>query len=92
MKSDNLVVEGFVEKRKTANLQYKTLVCWADGTNNLSTTRLMFQVHFFKIKTWQNSLQKPFQLFFFYKITKMKIKSFKCRKSIRNYEKKNMLG
>ena len=26
------------------NLQYNTLVCWADGTNNSSTKRLIFQV------------------------------------------------
>ena len=35
----------------------------------------------------QNSLQKSFQLFF-YNFTKMKIKSFECPKSVRNYEKK----
>ena len=42
-------------------------------------------------KILQNSLQKLFQFifkFFFHKITKMKIKSFECLKSIRNYEKK----
>ena len=37
----------------------------------------------------QNSLQKSFQFIFsfFYKFTKIKIKSFECPKSIRNYEK-----
>ena len=63
------------------------LVRWADGTNDLSTKRLIFQVLLFFHKILQNSLQKPFD-FFFNKITKMKIKSFECPKSIRNYEKK----
>ena len=42
----------------------------------------------------QNSLQKSFQFIFlfFHKFTKIKIKSFECPKSIRNYEKKIMLG
>ena len=37
----------------------------------------------------QNSLQKPFQFLFLFldKITKMKVKSFECPKSIRNYKK-----
>ena len=62
--------------QKFVNLQYNTLVCWADGTNNLSTKRLMFQLLFLIHKILQNSLQKPFQFFFFYKNTEMKIKSF----------------
>ena len=33
--------------QKSDNLQYNTLVCWADGTNNLSTKQLTFQVFFF---------------------------------------------
>ena len=38
----------------------------------------------------QNSLQKSFQFIylFFHNFTKMKIKSFECPKSIRNYKKK----
>ena len=69
--------------QKFVNLQYNTLVCWADGTNYLSIKRLMFQLFFFIPKILQNSLQKPFQFIFsfFYKITKMKIKSFECLKS-----------
>ena len=49
----------------------------------------MFQVFFYKIL--QDSLQKPFQFIFLfqYKITKMKIESFDCPKSIKDYEKKN---
>ena len=67
-----------------------TLVRWADGTNDLSTKRLICQVSFFFHKILQNSLQKPFQFIFLfsYKITQMKIKSFECSKSIRNYETK----
>ena len=75
---------------KSDNLQYNTLVRWADGTNDSSTKRLMFQVLFFFIKSCKILCKNPFNLFFlfFYKITKMKIKSFECPKSIRNYEKK----
>ena len=60
-----------------------------------STKCLMFQVLFmFFIKSY--NLQKPLQFIFlfFQEITKMKIKSFECPRSIRNYEKKkcHMLG
>ena len=76
--------------QKYVNLQYDMLVRWAHWTNDSSTKRLMFQ---FFHKILQNSLQKPFQftLLFFWKITEMKIKSFECPKSIRNYEKKKYL-
>ena len=40
----------------------------------------------------QKSFQFIFLFFFFYKITEIKIKSFECPKSIRNYKKKIMLG
>ena len=50
------------------------LVCWADGTNDSLTKRLMLQVPFF-IKSG--------------KILILKIKSFDWPKSVRNYEKKN---
>ena len=75
---------------KSVNLQYNTPVCLDDGTNESSTKRLMFQVLFFFIKSCKILCKDPFNLFsyFFYKITKMKIKSFKYPKSIRNYEKK----
>ena len=45
-------------------------------------------------KILQNSLQKPFYFIFFiyfFQFTRMKIKSFECPKSIRNYEKKRYL-
>jgi hypothetical protein len=45
----------------SVNIQYNTLVCWVDGTNDLSTKRLMFQVLFFFIKSCKN----PFNLFLF---------------------------
>ena len=51
--------------QKSVNLQYNTLVCWADGTNVLLTERLMFQVFFFH-KILQNSLQKSFQFIFLF--------------------------
>ena len=46
---------------KSVNLQYNTLVRWADGTNDVSTKSLMFQVLLF----FHKILHKPFQLFFF---------------------------
>ena len=47
--------------------------------------------YYFFHKIFQNNSQKPFQfiILFSYKIAKIKIKSFECPKSIRNYEKKN---
>ena len=70
---------------KSVNLQYVTLVRSADWTNNSSTKCDVPSIIFFH-KILQNSLHRPFH--FFYKITKMKTKSFECHKSIRNYEKK----
>ena len=79
---------------KSINLQYNsTLVCWFTGTNDLLTKRLMFQVLFFFIKSCKIVCKNPFHLFLYFKkkITKLKIKSFECPKSIRNH-KKIMLG
>ena len=53
---------------KAVNLQYNTLVRWADGTNDSSSKRLMFQVLFFFHKNLQNSLQKPFKSIIFIKL------------------------
>ena len=36
---------------KSINLQYDMLVRWADGTNDLSTKRLMFQLSFFFVES-----------------------------------------
>ena len=50
---------------KSVNLQYNTLVCWANGTNVSWTKRLMFQVLFYFFhRILQNSQQKKFQFFF----------------------------
>ena len=70
---------------KSVNLQYDMLVCWFAWTNESSTKRLMFQVLFFFHNFLQNSLQKLFQFFFFYRSTKIEMKSFECLKSMRNY-------
>ena len=74
------------------NLKYDMLVCRADGTNDLLTKGLMFQVCIIFFS--QNFLK------FFAKtltqITQMKIKSFECPKSMKNCEIKylehRMLG
>ena len=57
-----------------------------------SNKRLMLQVFFFH-NFLQNSLQKSFQFIslFFCNFTEIKIKSFECTKSIRNYEKRHCL-
>ena len=70
---------------KSVNLQYDTLVRMDDGTNESSIKLLMFQVLIFFHDFLQNSLQKSFQFIFlfFYEITKAKIKSFDCPKSIK---------
>ena len=76
---------------KSVNLQYITLGCLDDGTIESATKRLMIQVLFFFIKSCKIILQKPFQfifLFFLYKFKRIRLKSFECPKSIRNYEKK----
>ena len=64
-----------------------------DGTIVSLTKHLIFQVLFLFLNFLQNSLQKLFQFIFlfFYNFTKIKINSFECPKSIRNYEK-IMLG
>ena len=61
---------------KSDNLQYNTLVRWVAGTNDSSTNCLMFQVLFFFIISCKI-------------LCNIKIKSFECPKTIRNYEKNN---
>ena len=75
---------------KSVNLQYITLVCLDDGTNESLNERLMFQVSFFYMISCKILCKNPFNLFshFFYKITKIKIKSFECPKSIKSWKKK----
>ena len=74
---------------KSVNLQYNTLGRLDDGTNESSTKRLMFQVLFFFMISCKILCKNPFNLFsyFFYKITKIKIKSFECPKSIKSIKK-----
>ena len=72
-------------------LEIRQSTIWYTGSLGRWDKRLVDQASdipsiIFFSKIVQNSLQKPFH-FFFYKITKMKIKSFECPKSIRNYEK-----
>ena len=46
-----LAVSGNALHLKSVNLQYNTLVRWADGTNDSSTKHLMFQVSFLECQT-----------------------------------------
>ena len=79
----------FTQVIKSVNLQFDKLFRWADGTNDSLTKRLMFQVLFFFITSCKILCKIPFNLFlFFNKISKMKIKSFECPKSIRDMRKK----
>ena len=79
----------FAGNLKSVNLQYNTLGRLDDGTNESSTKRLMFQVLFFFMISCKILCKNPFNLFsyFFYKITKIKIKSFECPKSIKSIKK-----
>ena len=59
---------------------------WVSGTVDSSTKRLMFFSEFLS-----KFFAKMFQFIFLfsYNFTKIKIKSFECPKSIKNYEKSN---
>ena len=63
-----------------------TLGCLDDGTNESSSKRLIFQIFFFSMISCKILCKNPFNLFFhfFYIITKIKIKSFECTKSIKS--------
>ena len=76
-----VLAESTGRLQKFVNLQYNTLVCLSDGRHDSLTKHLMFKVLFF--------LQKSFQFIFlfFYEITKIKIKSFECPKSIKTIKK-----
>ena len=68
------------------------LVRWVAGTNDSLTKCLMIQLLFFLfIISCKILCKNCFNLFFylFYKFTKIKIKSFECPKSMKNYLKKN---
>ena len=64
VQDSKLMLQFIKVNLKSYNLQYKTLVRWADGTNDSMTKRLMFQVLFFFHKILQNFLQKPFHFIF----------------------------
>ena len=74
--------------QKSINLEYNTLVRWADGTNISSTMCVMFHVLFLFHKILQNSLEKPFQFIFLFFIRLWKWKEkFWVPKFIENYER-----
>ena len=77
------------------NLTVFYTMCWVTGTNDSSTKRLMFQALFFPIISFKILCKNCFHFFSyfsFYNFTKIKVKSFESPKSIRNYERKIMLG
>ena len=54
------------DNHKSVNLQYHTLGCLDDGTNELSTKRLMFQVLFFFMISCKILCKNPFNLFSYF--------------------------
>ena len=71
------------------------IIHWVAGTNDSSTKRLTFQALFFPIISFKILCKNCFHFFSyfsFYNFTKIKVKSFESPKSIRNYERKIMLG
>ena len=85
------ILFGFELKNPTIS----NMIRWFAGTNDSSTKRLMFQVlSFFSqflAKFFAKIVSIYLFIFFFQKFTKIRIKSFECLKSIKNYRKK-MLG
>ena len=76
-----------VNHQKSDNLQYNMLGCWDERLIEQASdvpNIIIFQ------NFLQNSLQKLIQFIFlfFHKFTTIKIKSFECPKSIRNFENK----
>ena len=76
--------------QRSDNLQYNTLGYWVTGMKDSWTKRLMFPSIIFFYNFLHNSLRKSFQFtfLFFMTLQKIKIKSFECPKSIRNWETK----
>ena len=90
IKKQASLLKVIVRYLKSINLQLNTLGCLDDGANESSTKRLMFQVLYFFHDFLQNAMQKILSihfLIFFYKITKIKIKSFDCPTSIKSIKK-----
>ena len=84
----------FEALRSKFNATIFNIIRWVGCTKDSLTKRLMFQVLFFFTISCKNSLQTSFQFIFlsFNNFTKMKIKSFKYSKSMRNYEKNYALN
>ena len=77
---------------KSDNLQYNALVCWFPGNQVSDVLSIIFFIITCKIFCkilFQKSFQFIYFFQFFYKFKKMKIKSFECANSIRNYKKDN---
>ena len=62
----NTLEGGAYNNLKSVNLRYIKLGRWADGTNESSTKRLMFQVLFLFHNFLQSSLQKLFKIIFIF--------------------------
>jgi hypothetical protein len=76
---------------KSVNLQYSMLGCLDDGTNDLSTKSLMFQVLFSLILFYRlRALKTPY--FYFCNFIKKKIEMIFAKNFARNHEKKIILG
>ena len=73
----------------TRNPTICNIIRWFAGTNDSSTKRLGFHVLFFFFIISCKILCKNCFNLFFYEFTKMKIISFECPKSIKNYIKNN---
>ena len=74
--------------QKFVNLQYITLGCLDDGTNESSNKRMMFQAIFFSwflAKLFAKILSIYFLIFLYN--YKNKIKSFECPKSIKSIKR-----
>ena len=71
---------------KSVNLKYNTLVCWDVRTKDSQTKHLMFPALFFP-RFLSKSFSKIFLIYSLFFL--IKIRSFECPKSIKNYEKTN---
>ena len=84
------VVENKIRCLKSDNLQYNTMVRWNKWLVDQASDVPSISFFIISCKFFAKILPIDFFIFF-YKFTKIKVKSFECPKSIRNYKKK-MLG
>ena len=87
-------VHSLGQNHKTINLSIYNIilwVAWTMGQMNCPPSVWYSKYYFFFHDLLQNSLQKSFQFIFlfFYEITKIKIKSFYCPKSIESIKRDN---